>query len=418
MGKNRQLDEKTAKRSIGIIFLTVLIDMIGIGIIIPILPALFFKDTNLFFPPGTSEDYIKLIYGFLIAAYPFMQFFGAPILGALSDKHGRKPLLQLALWGTFIGYILLAYGIVSQNLILVFIGRLLPGFTGGNVAIVYSAMADISSAKDKAKNFGLVGAAFGLGFIIGPALGGILADDTISPWFHNYTPFIVTASLTLINIALVYRRFPETLKEQKEGRVNALTGFINIKRAFEIPNLRSLFVVILLHAVGFSFFTNFFAVYLYEVFDFTQKDVGYLFGYIGLWLVFTQGFIVRQLSGSVSPRKVPQVSLLVLSAAILLILLPQKASTYYWIIILIPVAQSISNPYITTILSEATSPSQQGEMLGIKQSLFSLGTVVTPVIGGWLITLDISYPIIVGSIVIFMAWMIFVFVFNKSEKYK
>ncbi len=414
MSKNQPFNRSQSKGSIGIIFLTVLIDMIGVGIIIPILPALFFKETNLFFPPGTSEDHIKLIYGFLIAAFPFMQFFGAPILGALSDKHGRKPLLQLSLVGTFLGYIILAYGIISQHLILVFLGRLLPGFTGGNISIVYSAMADISKAEEKAKNFGLVGAAFGLGFIIGPALGGILADNTVVSWFNNATPFFVTALLTVLNMVLVYIKFPETLKKQKKSKINALTGFKNIKKAFQIPHIRSLFVVAFLHAIGFSFFTNFFAVYLYEVFDFTQKDVGYLFGYIGVWLVLTQGILVRKLSGRVRPRAVPTYSLLLLSFAVLLVLLPQKASWYYWLIILVPIAQSISNPFITTILSEATDASMQGEMLGIKQSLFSLGTVITPVIGGWLITFDVSYPIITGSAIIFIAWMIYQFIFNKK----
>lgn len=389
--------------------------MIGVGIIIPILPALFFKETNLFFPPGTSEDSIKLIYGFLIAAFPFMQFFGAPILGALSDKHGRKPLLSISLIGTLTGYAILAYGILSQNLALVFLGRLLPGFTGGNVSIVYSAMADISRPEDKAKNFGLVGAAFGLGFIIGPALGGILADNTVVSWFNNATPFIVTTILTFINILLVFFRFPETLTKRKSGKVNAFTGFRNIYKAFQLPNLKVLFIVIFLHAIGFSFFSNFFSVYLYEVFDFTQKDVGYLFGYIGIWLVFTQGVIVRKLSGQVKPKKVPSYSLLVLAIAVLLVLVPSKAAWYYWLIILVPVAQSISNPFITTILSEETEASRQGEILGIKQSLFSLGTVMTPIIGGWLITFDVSYPLIVGSIIIFIAWGIYQFIFNKKH---
>ena len=153
---------------------------------------------------------------------------------------------------------------------------------------------------------------------------------------------------------------------------------------------------------------------LYDFFDYSQKDVGYLYGYIGLWLVFSQGVIVRKLSGKVAPKNVPKYSLLALAIGVIIVLFPQDPIWFFWIIILIPLSQSISNPFMTTILSESTSPERQGEMLGIKQSLYSLGTVITPLIGGWINTYNVLYSIVAGGVIIFLAWVIYVLIYIKK----
>jgi len=173
--------------------------MLGIGIIIPVIPALFFDDGGSFFTEAMSYENRSVIYGFLLAAFPIMQFFGAPILGALSDRHGRKPMLMLSLMGTMIGYFLFAIALLYGQLWLLFFSRMLPGFTGGNISIVYSAIADVSDGPERTKNFGMIGMAFGLGFILGPAIGGILADNSIVSWFNAATPFWFTNHFTLFS---------------------------------------------------------------------------------------------------------------------------------------------------------------------------------------------------------------------------
>ena len=194
---------KSGQKTIVIIFLTVFLDMLGITIIIPVIPALFFDADSLFFGPSYSMDDRSILYGILIAAYPFMQFFGAPLLGTLSDKYGRKPLLRWTILGSLIGYLLFGYAILTHNLILLFISRMIPGFMGGNISIIMSSIADVSSEENKAKNFGMVGAAFGIGFILGPSLGGVLADSELVSWFNHATPFWFTSLLTVINLLFV-----------------------------------------------------------------------------------------------------------------------------------------------------------------------------------------------------------------------
>ena len=408
------------------LYATVFLDMLGVGIIIPVIPALFFEGND-FFGAEISRDYRSLLYGLLIASYPFMQFFGAPLLGTMSDRYGRKPLLTLSLVGTMVGYALFAYAIGSGSLFLLFFSRMLPGFFGGNISIVYSAIADVSDEKDKTKNFGLVGMMFGLGFILGPTLGGILADETVVGWFSPATPFIFTAFLTLLNIVLVKYYFNETLPALQAGAKTPVeksgsaiswgslfNGFRNIGLSFREVNLRVIFTVVLLLSLGFSFYTQFFAVYLIESFAYSEKDIGFLFGWIGLWLVFTQGFIVPALSKTVSPKVAPAFSLLVQSVVVGIILLPNDPWLFYIINPFIAIAHGITSPNITTVVSMQVGADRQGEVLGINQSMRSLGQIIPPLVGGYLNTLSGDLPILIGSILLFLAWFVFVVVFSRN----
>jgi DHA1 family tetracycline resistance protein-like MFS transporter len=227
---------KQVKNILLTLFVTVFIDLLGVTIIIPITAPLFLDlkngimplDANVFANAGNALpkiikdaiDYRTLIYSLLIASFPLAQFFGAPYLGALADKFGRKKVLLLSLIGTLIGYVLFAIGVHYNLLWLLFVSRILDGFTGGNIAIAFSSIADISTPETKTKNFGLIGAAFGLGFIIGPYIGGKLADSNIVNWFNFETPFWTSAILCLINIILVIVFYYETLKIKSTRPIN------------------------------------------------------------------------------------------------------------------------------------------------------------------------------------------------------
>ncbi len=410
------------------IFITVFLDMLGIGIIIPVIPALFFEGSD-FFTPDITREYRSVMYGLLIAAYPFMQFFGAPLLGSLSDRYGRKPLLTASLIGTMFGYMLFAYAIGSGNIYLLFFSRMIPGFLGGNIAIVYSAIADVSDEKDKTKNFGMVGMMFGLGFILGPTLGGILADETVVNWFNPATPFIFTSLLTLANVILVKFNFRETLPALQKGNEEIIQttaepiswnslfkGFRNVGISFREKKLRTIFTVVLLLSIGFSFFTQFFAVLLIEKFTYSEKDIGFLFGWIGLWLVITQGGIVRKLANVVPAIKVPAFSLFSQGLFIGLLLLPAKDIWFYLINPLIAISHGITSPNLTTVVSMQAGSDRQGEVLGINQSMLSLGQIIPPVIGGYLNAYSMGLPILFGSITLLLAWAVYVFVFRRKNQ--
>lgn len=406
---------KASRSPLVTIFLTVFVDMLGVGIIIPVLPALFFDPETSIISAAYSQDQRSLLYGALLAVFPLLQFFGAPMLGSLSDRYGRKPVLLVSQTGTMIGYILLALAIYWQNLPLLFFSRMLPGFTGGNIAVILSSIADLSDNESKAKNFGLVGMAFGIGFILGPTIGGILADDTVVSWFTASTPFWFTAVLTLLNVIFVILAFPETLKQQRQTAINLFTGFKNLAVSFGSPNLRRIFTVVLLLSLGFTFFTQFFAVYLIQDFAYSEKSIGLLFGWVGIWLALTQGLIVPRLGGRFPPQQVLTYSILGLSISLMLILLPNSDWALYALNPLIAIAQGITSPNLTATISMQAHADQQGEILGINQSMQSLGQLIPSLVGGYLITISTSMPIWVGSGLVLLGWVIFVIYFGKSS---
>ncbi|NNE30384.1 MAG: MFS transporter [Saprospiraceae bacterium] len=396
------------------IFITVFLDMLGLSIVIPVIPAVFFDGDSTFFLTEVTQKTRSIYYGFLIAAFPIMQFFGAPILGALSDRYGRKPLLQISQVGAFLGYLIFALALGWHSLLVLFIARLIPGFMGGNIAIVYSAVADITEPKDKAKNFGLVGAAFGLGFILGPALGGFLADANIVSWFSHSTPFYFTAALTLVNIFLVQILFPETLKQKSRTKISMFSGFRNIRKSFASPNLRKVFLVVLLLSLGFTFFTQFFSVLLFEKFKWSESNIGLLYGWVGIWLVLTQGLIVRKMSGKIAPKAILPFSIFALAVSLFLLILPDKGWWFFVINPLIALSHGITSPNMTSIVSESASIKEQGEIMGINQSMNSVGQAIPPLIAGYLNALNGMFPILAGSLLIFVAWLVFQFGLGKK----
>lgn len=233
-----------------------------------------------------------------------MQFFGAPLLGTLADRFGRKKILWISLFGTWLGYLLFIIGILTQNIYLLFIGRSIDGFTGGNISIAQSAISDISTEENKSRNFGLIGMAFGLGFVFGPYIGGKLSDPSIVSWFSFETPFYLALLLTTINIFLVIKMFPETLKERSTQKIDLLAGFKKLGKAASNSQMRSIFIIVFLLTIGFNFFTQFFQVFLISKFTFTQSQIGDLFAYMGLWIAIAQGAFLRPLSKKYSPHSI------------------------------------------------------------------------------------------------------------------
>ena len=334
----------------------------------------------------------------------------------MSDQVGRKKILLVSLFGTFVGYILFALGIIYTNIYLLFISRLLDGFTGGNISIVQSAIADVSDPKTKVKNFGLIGMAFGLGFILGPFIGGKLTDSTLVSWFTHATPFWFAACLVFFNLLLVIVHFKETLHYRRERKVHILTGFQNIKKAFTHVDLRVLFLVIFLMNFGWSFFTQFFQVFLYHKFSFTSSDIGNYFAYVGLWIAIAQGVVVRFVSSRIAPQNVLKVSILATAIVLAIITLPDRVLYLYFTVPFMAIFFGLTAPNFSTIVSNSADKHMQGEIMGIQQSLMSLSFTIPPIIAGIVIQWGLSLPILLASGTIAIAWAIFVFVYEHKEK--
>ncbi|PIR48923.1 hypothetical protein COU80_01945 [Candidatus Peregrinibacteria bacterium CG10_big_fil_rev_8_21_14_0_10_55_24] len=398
---------RSTRSIIGLLFVTSFLELLGLGIAIPVFaPMLLHPAHGLIL--NISTEARTILYGFLIATYPLTQFFGTPILGALSDHYGRKPLLILSRAGTLVSYIITAIAISIGNIPLLFISRAVDGFTGGNIAVAQSAIADVSTGKDRLKNFGLIGMAFGLGFIVGPLLGGVLSDPHIYPAFSFATPFWVAAVITAINIAIVQWKLPETLRERHTVNVHPLQGFVNVVHALRQPRLRVLFLVFFLYVLGFNFFTQFFQVLLVGRFHFDQSDIGLLYAYMGLWITFAQGVTNRLCAHWFLPRNTLTVSLLLLGCTIPLLLIPQHAIYLYLIFPFIANFQGISMPSVTALISDTAPPGRQGATLGTSQSFQALGMALPGIAAGLLGALDVRLPIFAAGALVVAAWMLYV----------
>ncbi len=410
-------EQKPQKSPIGTIFLTTFIDLLGVGLIIPIVAPLLLTSNTMI---SASVDYSSRtqILGFLIATFSFFQFLSSPILGSLSDKYGRKKLLYVTIVLTIFSYLIMAWSIIVGNIYLFFIGRGLTGFAAGNLSVIYSALADVSTPENKPKNFGLVGAAFGLGFIIGPVLGGILSDSTLVSWFSFATPFVVASLLAVVNLVVVYKEFAETLKVFNPNvSVSVLTGVRNIQKAFvSNPALRTVLLVSFLFVFGFTFFTQFFQVYLIKKFDYQQKDIGFFFGYIGILISVTQGGLVRVVSKKFKPTQVLFVTILTMSIGYLVVLIPDVSWQLLVFMPLISVSQGLTFPNVSAIVSNAVPANMQGETLGMQQSVQSLAQIFPPIIGGFAVAFSLEFPMYLAAAACFLAWVIFMskfFVFKK-----
>lgn len=396
------------------ILLTAFIDMVGIGLIIPVFSPLIINNTGNILPDYLN-DHRDLVYGLLTACYPLAQFFGAPLLGALSDRYGRKPILILSLLGSMIGYAIFAYGIIIGNLWLILAARLLDGFTGGNISIVFSAIADISDGKSRTKNFGFVGMMVGLGFILGPFLGGLLANPELVSWFSPSTPFLSAALLCGVNIGLVTLLFSETIQQKTEKKIGLLTGFSNLRIGFTMPNLSSLFTVGFLATFGFAFFTQFFSVYMVKRFAFTEADLGNIFGYIGICIAFVQGGLVSIVGKYFSANKLVKITMMGLALSIPLLLLPSNVLGILIVLAIIAIFQGVGQPNLNALVSQQADASQQGVVMGINQSMASAGNALPPLIGGLLGSISLEIPILAGGIVSLGAWLVFVLFFKPSK---
>lgn len=402
------------KKTLSVIFFTVFLDLLGVGLIIPVLAPILIDNQSGIFSAETDFATKTIIFGIILSIYSFAQFFSNPVFGALSDRYGRRKILLYSLIGTIIGYSLLALGIEMSSLTLVILGRILPGFASGNLTIAYSSLADVSNEHTKTKNFGLIGMAFGLGFVIGPFLGGKLADSGFVSWFNFTTPFLAAVLLAIINLILAYELFPETLQESKKSIISLFEGINNIKKAFTFKSLRNLFAIVFINNFGFAFFTQFFIIILLKKFGFMQDGIGMVYGYLGIWVAISQGIILRPLANRYSAAKLALYTLPLTTISLIVLLLPDSAIYLFVIIPFIAFSQSTSASSIQAMISNIADENKQGEILGISSSMNALSQAIPALIGGGVAAADLSYPIILAAISAFVAWLMLVNIYVRK----
>jgi DHA1 family tetracycline resistance protein-like MFS transporter len=349
---------KLVTRPLLIIFLTILVNLIGFGIIIPLLP--FYAETF-----GASP----LAIGLLFAVFSLCQLFAAPVLGEWSDRYGRRPILILSLAGTVISFVMMA---LASSFAMLFFARVVDGLSGGNISTARAYVADVTAPKDRARAYGLIGVAFGLGFILGPALSGLLAGISIT------APIWAAAAITAVAMVMAWLWLPETVHRTHAGNGSP---FHNLGAMMKRPNLRRVLAIDFVYWFSFAVFQTTFALFAARRFHFDVPQTGYYFAAFGLLGALVQGGLIHPIVKRLGDT--PAFRLGLVFAAIGLVATALTHSVVVFTLTLVPLALGIGigHPTMTSLVSRAGRSDEQGRVQGAASAVESLGRTLGPVWG-------------------------------------
>jgi DHA1 family tetracycline resistance protein-like MFS transporter len=371
------------------------LNWLSYGLIYPIFAVSLF-DPNPIFLAGISNALRGFWLGVLLASTPLGQFFAAPIIGALSDQFGRKSILQITSLIIGIGYLICTIGVWEQNFILLVLGRAVTGIGAGNIAVINSAVADLSEPQIKAKNFALIAMANGLGFAAGPFLGGKL-----SSWGFDL-PFIFASVLTLISFFFFSFLFSETLVKKKKVKIKFTERLLHLVKMANFVKLRFLFSAFFIFCFGWSFYWEFIPVTWIKVYGLNVSQIGNFYAYGSVIYVLSSGLLVRPILKRL--KALPVLFTALLALGFCLLLLVQTKIEWYWVFIsLQQFLIALIFPLGTALTSNAVAEDRQGEILGAFQSLQSFAFALTPFLGGVLMSFSYDSPLILGGIAMFLA---------------
>nr|WP_317631243.1 TCR/Tet family MFS transporter [uncultured Flavobacterium sp.] len=392
------------------IFITMLIDVIGLGIIIPVIPKLLLELS------GVDISEAALIGGWLSFAYAITQFIFAPIIGNLSDQFGRRPIILLSLLFFAIDYVFLA---IAPTIAWLFVGRIIAGFTGASISTASAYIADISTKENKTKNFGMIGAAFGIGFIIGPVLGGFLGQ------YGSRVPFIASAVLCLINFIYGYFILPESLPLEKRRKfdwkiANPIGSILRLKK---YPKIILLVLAVFLMYVGHNAIHgnwNYFVMYR---FNWDERMIGISMGTIGLLVAIVQGGLIRWINPKLGNKKSIVLGLTLTTLSFLLFAVANKE--WMMFAFLIPYCLGgIAGPALQAIITEFVPDNEQGQIQGTLSSINSATAIVGPLLMSnvfFYFTHDKApflfpgAPFLLGALLVSIAIYIVIYNFKKAK---
>ncbi len=392
--------------NIALIFIVVLIDLIGFGIIIPILPR--YSETHF----GANEIQI----GLLIASFSFFQFLSSPILGKLSDRIGRKPVITFSLVLSSISYVIFAF---APNYWIALFSRCIGGIGGGSISAAQAYIADVTEKSERTKGMGLIGTAFGLGFVFGPFIGGMLST------FGYIVPNLSAAGFSFIALILTRIFLTESLKNKTQFslKLKDLTFSFETTRfnkAFSNVYVGKFLLIFFLITFSIANTYGVIPIFAYRYLHFTDREIGYIYAVIGIIGVIFQGYLIGILTRQFGEKIILLAGMTLMSVGLLFIPLTVKLYLMMWFfVILISIGLALINPTILSLISKLTSPFEQGEVLGVNQSMGSLGRVIGPLWGGVAFnTFGYGYPFWTAGIFTLIALYVGVINFAKMKKNK
>ncbi|HVH12401.1 MAG TPA: MFS transporter [Longimicrobium sp.] len=354
----------TGRSPLAVVFVTVFLDLVGFGIVIPLLPLY-----------GERFGAGPVAAAWLLAIYSLMQFIFAPGWGRLSDRIGRRPVLLVGLFGSALSY--LAFGLAG-SLAVLFVARAASGMMGANIGVAQAYIADVTPPQDRAKGMGMIGAAFGLGFIFGPAIGGMLSR------FGPEWPFLGAAALSAANGIVAYFRLPESLPPSARAAQPARAG-LRARLATVVgasPRLRRLYATAFLTTLALSAVEATLAMWAVRRWLLTQESIGYGFAAIGLVAALAQGVLVARLVKRMGERRSAMLGLALLAVAMVAVPLAPTLPLVAAALALWAIGQGAATPAVTAMISHQAGPAEQGRILAASQSLSALGRVLGPWWGG------------------------------------
>ena len=358
---------RSEKQSLIFIFVTVLVDVIGVAVIIPVIPELI---GNL---AEVSVDEAASIGGMMMMAFSAMQFLFAPVMGELSDRFGRRPLLLISLFGLGLDYLFHAF---APTIALLFVGRIVAGICGATVTVANAYIADVSTPENKAKNFGMIGAAFGLGFILGPVIGGVFGE-----YFGFRSPFFVSAGLALLNFGYGYFILPESLPKDKRRAIEPkkMIPGASLKRLGNYKAFGGLLVAFFLSHMAGQAMPSVWTFFTIERFGWSELDIGASLAAVGVMVAIVQAGLIGVLVKRLGPTLVIKIGFLLWTTGMILFAMASQSWMMY--AFLIPYALGgIAGPTIQSLLSNHVSGSEQGNLQGTLTSLISLTAIAGPLV--------------------------------------
>lgn len=374
-------------RNLLIIALIALVNMLGYGIIIPILYA-YSKKFGL-------TDFQN---GLLFASFSICQFISTPIIGRMSDKFGRKPLLLMSITGTALSFFLMAF---APNYLFLFIARMLDGITAGNIPVVFAVISDSTKPEERPKAFGMVSAAFNFGFIFGPAIAALTVG------YGTYVPFIIAGIITLTAVVITFLYLPETNKHMGEVKKEKLFDFAKMWHTLFDPNVGSTFLVTMIYFLAFSCAIIYgFQPFLLKVIGITEFQNSVLFTIFGVVGLVTQTYLVQFFNKVWGVKKAFTNSMLIVAMSFLLMFFSRSLPLFVFAMVVLGVFNSISQTLIPAILSREADEKSQGSIMGLNTSYQSIGMIIGPILGGIVATISIPSPFIVGLFLVLVCYLL------------
>ncbi|MDZ4667020.1 MAG: MFS transporter [bacterium] len=366
-----------------VLFVTILIDLLGFGLVIPIFP-IFAKELH-----ATAFQV-----GVIAGLYSLMNFLFSPFWGTLSDKIGRRPVMLISIFVTMLAYVFFSF---THNLLFLVFSRIFAGIGSANISAAQAYIADITEPQDRAKNMGLLGAAFGLGFIFGPPVGGYLKALS-GPGSVDMVGY-VAAGLCAFNWILAYNFLPESIKQKQKNKTFRFKPFSDLSLELKKPVIRELFTVNFLFVTAFSMMQITSSLLWLDKYLLTEKSIGFVFMYMGLTGAIVQGGLVGKLTHKFGEKKLLLIGSV--SMAIGMFSLPFVPIEYFLLQLISLAFLAFSNgcisPAVSSLISQSSSPKEQGQALGLNQSFGSLARVVGPVLGGLLYNIQYTLPYVFGA---------------------